>query len=197
MKKEIINSSRSEAARRRAYSCNASILNQNSKINKRKTSRQSSEDLPQIASPSSASLNSFFINPQTPTKLPFPTPIVQLADWELRTIGAVAEASKLAGFFEENTFQVVGEMTNLIEALNLAELYIKKTIKFCKHFEAFRELPQDDQLLLLKDFFTELMLIRICYVFVPEKDAFVVIQVIFNDFKIKFNKNTFLFKNSG
>ena len=73
-----------------------------------------------------------------------------LSEWERQEIATIQEATEVAGFFEESTFQVVGEMTNLIEALNLAELYITKTIKFCKHFPLFRAFPQDDQLLLLK-----------------------------------------------
>ncbi|KAH9407863.1 Ligand binding domain of hormone receptors protein [Tyrophagus putrescentiae] len=124
----------------------------------------------------SLSLSDSLNIPTSSASLQLTPNIFVLSDWERQEIATIQEATEVAGFFEESTFQVVGEMTNLIEALNLAELYITKTIKFCKHFPLFRAFPQDDQLLLLKDFFTELMLVRICYVFVPDKDAFVVIQ---------------------
>lgn len=108
-----------------------------------------------------------------------PNYYIELNVHEFALIQEIEVATETAGFYDESRFQLVGEVNDLIYALNLAETYIKKTIKFCKAIGAFRGLSQDDQLTIMKDFFPELMLIRFCFVFNPEKDGFPVIEVIF------------------
>lgn len=96
---------------------------------------------------------------------------------EKELLKEVEQATEAAAFYDENRLQVIGEVTDLIYALNLAELYIKKTIRFCKSVSAFRCINQEDQLLILKSFFTELMIVRFAFVFNPEKDGYPVIEV--------------------
>jgi len=88
----------------------------------------------------------------------------------------IEHATDVAAFYDENRLQVIGEVTDLVYALNLAELYIKKTIRFCKSFAAFKMLIQEDQLSILKAFFSELMIVRFAFVFNPEKDGYPVIE---------------------
>jgi len=102
---------------------------------------------------------------------------MELNTHERDLLSEIEHANVIAAFYDENRLQVIGEVTDLVYALNLAELYIKKTIKFCKNFLAFRTLIQDDQLAILKSFFTELMIVRFAFVFNPEKDGYPVIEV--------------------
>ena len=105
------------------------------------------------------------------------TNTIELAANEQILIEEIVSASKCAEFYDENHFKIVGEVTDLIYALNLGELYIKKTIKFCKSISMFRGLNQQDQLVMLKDFFTEMMIVRFGYVYDPVRDALPVIEV--------------------
>ena len=102
---------------------------------------------------------------------------IELNTHEFDLIKEIECATETAGFYDENRFQLIGEVNDLIYALNLAETYIMKTVKFCKALAAFRTLNQEDQLIMLKDFFTELILVRFCYCFNPEKDGIPVIEV--------------------
>lgn len=106
-----------------------------------------------------------------------PNYYIELNVHEFSLIREIEAATETAAFYDESRFQLVGEVNDLIYALNLAETYIKKTIKFCKAINAFKVLSQDDQLTIMKDFFTELMLIRFCFVFNAEKDGIPVIEV--------------------
>lgn len=89
----------------------------------------------------------------------------------------IEQATEYAAFFNANRMVIIGEATNLVFALNCAELYIRKAIKFCKSFAAFKVLSQDDQLTLIKGFFAELMIIRLSFVFDRLKDGWPVIIV--------------------
>lgn len=100
-----------------------------------------------------------------------------LTETEFEQISEIIHATLMAKFYDVSQFKIIGEITDLIYALNLAELYIRKTILFCKNIAVFEQLQEDDQLILLKDFFTELMLVRIGYVFDFEREAFIVIKV--------------------
>lgn len=104
-----------------------------------------------------------------------------LTETEFEQISEILHATLMAKFYDESQFKIIGEITDLIYALNLAELYIRKTILFCKNIAVFEQLQEDDQLILLKNFFTELMLIRIGYVFDVEREAFIVIKVCCNN----------------
>lgn len=114
-----------------------------------------------------------------------PNYYIELNVHEFALIQEIEAATEAAGFYDESRFQLVGEVKDLIYALNLAETYIKKTIKFCKAIGAFKTLSQDDQLTIMKDFFPELMLVRFCFVFNAEKDGIPVIEVIIIILKFK------------
>lgn len=64
-------------------------------------------------------------------------------------------------------------MTDINDALSLAQHYIRKVIKFCKCLSPFRALPPDDQLLIIKSFFSEMLILQIAFMFKPEWGAFV------------------------
>lgn len=103
--------------------------------------------------------------------------IVELHSHELERLREIEQATDCAAFFKADRMGIIGEATNLIFALNCAELYIRKAIKFCKSFQAFKVLSQDDQLTLIKGFFAELMIIRLSFVFDRERDGWPVIIV--------------------
>lgn len=102
---------------------------------------------------------------------------LELNPLELDHIQEIQLACRASSFYDENRLQLIGEAADLVYALNLAEPYVKKTIKFIKSIAAFRQLNQDVQLTMLKSFFTELLLIRFAFVFDQEKDGFAVFEV--------------------
>lgn len=81
-------------------------------------------------------------------------------------------------FAEECTIPPVACATDLIYVLNLYELYGRKTIKFCKNINAFKVTDQENQMALVKSFFSELIIIRMVYSFELEKDGFTIIKVV-------------------
>ncbi len=127
--------------------------------------------------------------------LPLPRQLycLELNPLELDHIQEIQLACRASSFYDENRLQLIGEAADLVYALNLAEPYVKKTIKFIKSIAAFRQLNQDFQLKMLKNFFTELLLIRFAFVFDQEKDGFTVfeVKVLCNFFYNFYNLPTF------
>lgn len=58
---------------------------------------------------------------------------VELNSYELQCIDEVRNAANEASFYDKTKFPVIGEVPNLLYALNLSELYIRKMIKLCKN----------------------------------------------------------------
>ena len=109
-----------------------------------------------------------------------PTPIqyyqtIDLNQIELNRIKELNIATSLAAFYDQNRFEIIGDVTHLVEALNLGELYIRKTIKMCKNISAYKSLKQDDQLSILKVYFIELIVICFSFTFDPKMDGFPII----------------------
>lgn len=75
--------------------------------------------------------------------------------------------------------KLTGE-ANLMQAFNLQETYIKKIIEFCKSIDAFHCLKSQDQLIIVKGFFTESLTIRCAYHYDAEQDGFPVRTVSFS-----------------
>ena len=82
-------------------------------------------------------------------------------------------ATRAAGFSEEEEkhLDIIGEVTDFNDALRLAQHYIRKIIKFVKSLAAFRAFSSDDQLIILKGFFSEMLILQIAYMFRPEWGA--------------------------
>lgn len=89
-----------------------------------------------------------------------------------------------AVFTEELSLQVRGEAKSFKESCNLPALYIRKIIRFCKNVIQFRLLNKEDQLLIIKPYFTEILLIRFAFAYNYEHDAISVIEV--GSFKLLF-----------
>ncbi|KAH9407866.1 Ligand binding domain of hormone receptors protein [Tyrophagus putrescentiae] len=102
---------------------------------------------------------------------------IELNSYELACIEEVKHAANEASFYDKTKFPVIGEVPNLIYALNLAELYIRKMIKLCKNINAFKCLTQDNQLGILKGFFTEMIIVCFSFTVIPERDGFPIIEV--------------------
>lgn len=60
---------------------------------------------------------------------------------------------------------------SLIDVINLTAVAIRRLIKMCKRVWGFRTLPQCDQLSLLKQGCTQMMLLRSVINFDPEKNS--------------------------
>src|SRR5699024_5760199 len=80
-------------------------------------------------------------------------------------------------FPDETQYRITGSATNMMEAVNLPCVYIRKIIKFCKQIEAFKGLPQNDQLCLLKSFFPNVNSVRFSYLYRPDLDGIPMIKV--------------------
>lgn len=112
--------------------------------------------------------------------LPLPKQIHSLAltQQEIGQIQEIQLATHASAMHDETQLNLIGETADLIYALNLAELYVKKSITFCKHISAFKCISnQNDKISLLKQWLTELMLIRFAFSFNAEKDGFPVFEV--------------------
>ncbi len=90
---------------------------------------------------------------------------------EEEMIFEVKAATRAAGFSEEEHLDIIGEVTDFNDALHLAQHYIRKIIKFCKSLTSFRAFSSDDQLIILKGFFSEMLILQIAYMFRPEWGA--------------------------
>ncbi|KAH9401621.1 hypothetical protein TYRP_017019 [Tyrophagus putrescentiae] len=90
---------------------------------------------------------------------------------ELHYIAQIVRASA-AAFKDEDSAPVVANATDVVYILNLAEYYIGKTIRFAKSLSAFLVLSQEDQLALLKAFFTELLILRLGFFYQAATDGY-------------------------
>lgn len=80
-------------------------------------------------------------------------------------------------FEEEITMPVVANATSLTYVLNLCEYYIHRTVKYCKQFATFRQLSEDHQIDLLKEFFPQLLLVKILFNYDAFREGFPAIKV--------------------
>ena len=88
---------------------------------------------------------------------------LELTKYEQQLIDEVATAMEV--FPDERTLPVAGMVTNFKQAFNLPGNYARRIVKFCKKFEAFKCLPQEDQFVILKAFYFELCSVRFPYYF--------------------------------
>lgn len=85
--------------------------------------------------------------------------------------------SAMLNFKDESSLEVVGNADSLLDVMNLAELYVKKIITFCKNFSAFTCLKLADQLIMLKSFHPEIGAIGASFLYNSKKDGLPVIAV--------------------
>ena len=80
-------------------------------------------------------------------------------------------------FEEEHKLIVIGEIDDFVQAINFPVLYVRRIVKFCKKISAFRQLTSDDQLIILKPFFIELLAVRFTYYFDIVNDGHYILKV--------------------
>ncbi len=185
-----------EARPRKVYRANCRILLDNfiSEQLAKFPSSSSSEDGPLVfyspasststfSSTSTLTSSSYFQNelpqqtppqpqsPPPPPPLHLFDPLLELSPTEASLIAEV-DAAIAASFVEENRLPVTGSRTSSIDVLNMLSLYARQIVRFCKSIAAFRLLPKDDQLTILKPFYFEIMVIRISYHYDEQRHAF-------------------------
>lgn len=104
----------------------------------------------------------------------FATDQFELNKYEQNLINEVNLASSV--FTEELSLQVRGEAKSFRESCNLPALYIRKIIRFCKNVVQFKMINKENQLLIIKPYFTEILLIRFAFAYNYEHDAISVIE---------------------
>lgn len=65
-----------------------------------------------------------------------------------------------SGYTEEQVKKLTGDPRSPDELFNMTDIFIRRLIKFAKHIPEFRDLPQDDQIHLLKGGIMEIMVLR-------------------------------------
>lgn len=99
----------------------------------------------------------------------------QLNGHESELISEITHAMSI--FPNENDLPVVGQLTDYTDVFSLVGHYTRQIVRFCKSLPAFRWLPEDDQILLLKPFHAEIVSIRTAFLFNPTVDGFNLITV--------------------
>lgn len=94
----------------------------------------------------------------------------ELNQYELRQIDEIKVALRV--FEEEQHLEVVGVVPDPVTVCNLPSLYIRRIIKFCKSIDGFRALNKEDQLIMLKRFTFDFMMIRIAFMFDFENQSY-------------------------
>ena len=100
---------------------------------------------------------------------------VQLKLFELARLFEIQHAH--ATFTQQHALPLVGEVSNVFEVLNMSAYIVKNVVTFVKQIAAFRSLPQDDQLILLKSFYPEKHCVRVAYHYNQEKDGLPMLAV--------------------
>ena len=102
-----------------------------------------------------------------------------LSAYERARIDEIQQAVASSFCNEENslppipmTSEVEYCQQDLVHILNLAEYYIRRTVTLCKAFPAFRRLTPNAQLQRVKCYFTDLLIIRLCFSYVVERQGF-------------------------
>lgn len=80
-------------------------------------------------------------------------------------------------FSEEDKLPISKVLDDFNSGFHYAGNYARKIIKFCKSFEDFKCLDQNDQIVILKNFYFELCSVRFAFYFDTEKDCMRMIGV--------------------
>ena len=81
-------------------------------------------------------------------------------------------------FVDENSVELLDDQPSLVDCINYSASYVKRVIKFCKRIQAFTTLKSDDQLIILKAFFREMLMIYFSFNFDLDKDGYPLMKVL-------------------
>lgn len=107
-----------------------------------------------------------------PSRDPF-----ELNPYELETMAEIEKASSV--FEEESSLNIAGEAYGIIYISRTVTAYSRRTVKYCKSIQTFKELPNNDQLIQLKTFLYDIMVIRGAFQYNPVKDIFTMLEVFY------------------
>ena len=100
-----------------------------------------------------------------------------LSQYEQKLIDQIATAIE-ASFPNETELELIeGEATNLLFTFNWPSFYLRRIIKFAKSMPDFKQFKSDDQLQILKPYFTEFLPIKMAHIWNPELQGFPVYEV--------------------
>jgi len=86
--------------------------------------------------------------------------------------------SAMSVFEDENSLRLVDRTdVGVYDALNMHLFYARRIVKFARSFPAFKCLPQEDQLCILKAFCFEFLSMRFAFIYDIEKDGHAVLAV--------------------
>lgn len=119
-------------------------------------------------------------------------------------IRLLTEIDLALGVFEDETqLPLSGVVTNLVGVFNWPSVYARRIVKFCKSMSAFKILPQDDQLLILKYFYMNLLTCRVSFTWNEAQFGYPIIadetgkEAVFLDFTFALQlKNQQIFRHS-
>ena len=94
---------------------------------------------------------------------------INFSKYELEKLKEIQNAISIFG--NESHLEIVGEAKSLAEAFNLPGSYVKKMAIFCKKISSFDCLQQATQIILMKQFFFYLVLIRMAFSFDDANDG--------------------------
>src|SRR5699024_3625855 len=80
-------------------------------------------------------------------------------------------------FEDERTLPIVGEFTSFMQSYNWSQVYSGRVSSFCQNMSPFNVLNHQDQLILLKAFYFELLNFRFFYMTDEKQDGFLVLAV--------------------
>lgn len=100
-----------------------------------------------------------------------------LLSYELKLLAEI-EKSMAANFtVDERKLKVVGYVSKISDSFNASAVHIRQVIKLCKSISGFKNLPMNDQMILLKNFYPSMITVRTAWVFNPQLDGYPVENV--------------------
>lgn len=129
-------------------------------INAKYTKRKDEPTIETIPSPNSSAV--------------LPT-LINCNSYEMSFFAEVQSAMSI--FLDERTLPVEKNATNLLNIFNTHGFYIRKIIRYCKKINAFAVLKEADQLIILKEFYCDILTIRASFNYDTEKDGFPFLEV--------------------
>lgn len=98
-----------------------------------------------------------------------------LSYYERQMIGQIQNAMSL--FEEEKTLPVRCVVTKINDSINWPVFYAKRIIKFCKRIPPFNDLTKEDQLIIIKPFYIQLLSVRCYFMFDYKQNGYYVLAV--------------------
>ncbi|XP_017462547.1 PREDICTED: nuclear receptor subfamily 1 group I member 3-like, partial [Rhagoletis zephyria] len=96
--------------------------------------------------------------------------VAHLKAYDFERFTQVQRAMRI--FKEEDQLPLVSlEGPDTATILNINQYYVNGTIRYCKHFDCFTDLSQDNQMILVKWFHQEMGALRAAYNYQPQEDG--------------------------